>query len=70
MASIAFNLPDELVDAVRESAGPELDEWVADALRRKLATSELDRLLAEVAEEVGPLPSQLVAEADAAWRAS
>lgn len=70
MASTSFNLPEELVEAVRTAAGPDLDAWVADAIRKKLAAHELDRLLSEVADEVGPLPPQLIAEADAAWRAS
>jgi hypothetical protein len=66
----SFDLPLELVEAVRAVAGPDIDSWVADALRRKLAASEFDRLLDEIADEVGPLPPSLIAEADAAWRAS
>lgn len=70
MSKVSFDLPTDLVDTVRVAAGAEIDSWVADALRRKLAASELDQVLAEIADEVGPLPADLVAEADAAWRAS
>ncbi len=70
MPSTSFNLPEELVESVRTAAGTDLDAWVADALRRKLAAHELDRLLDEIADEVGPLPPELAAAADAAWRAS
>lgn len=70
MAMSSFDLPLDLVEAVRTVAGSDIDNWVADALRRKLAASELDRLLDEIADEIGPLPPSLIAEADAAWRAS
>ena len=70
MSKVSFELPADLVETVRGTAGTDIDGWVADALRKKLAASELDQVLAEIADEVGPLPTDLVAEADAAWRAS
>jgi hypothetical protein len=70
VSKAAFDLPDELIAAVRAAGGEHINAWVADALRQKLAANDLDRLLAEIAEAVGPLPLGLVAEADAAWRAS
>jgi hypothetical protein len=71
MSHVSFDFPDDLLEAVRAAVGPDdLEAWVLDALRKKLATNELDRLLVQIAEEVGPLPQELVAEADAAWLAS
>lgn len=70
MAKATFDLPKDLIDSLHSAAGTEVDTWVADAVRKKLAASELDQVLADIANEVGPLPAELVAEADAAWRAS
>ncbi|MFV0257652.1 MAG: hypothetical protein ACK5PP_04285 [Acidimicrobiales bacterium] len=70
MAKVTFDPPEDLIERLQSEAGSGVDAWVADALRKKLAASGLDRVLAEIADEVGPVPTELVTEADAAWRAS
>lgn len=47
-----------------------LEDQEANAHGDELGVTDLDRLLAEIADEVGPVPPELAAKADAAWRAS
>ncbi|MFO7250272.1 MAG: hypothetical protein DIU60_005925 [Actinomycetes bacterium] len=65
---VSVSLPEGLTEAVRQRVGKgEFSRYVAEAVARQL---ELD-LLAELAElleaEHGPVPEDLLAEAEAAW---
>lgn len=65
---VSVSLPEGLTEAVRQRVGKgEFSQYVAEAVARQL---EFD-LLAELAElleaEHGPVPEDLLAEAEAAW---
>lgn len=69
MASIS--IPDPLLGAVRAAAGDDhVEAFVEQAIEAALRNRDLDSLIAALIDEVGPVPPELVAEADAAWRAS
>lgn len=64
-------LPDDLVEAVRRAVGADaVPTFTAKAVEAALRNRDLDDLLSELVDEVGPIPPELAAEADAAWRAS
>jgi Arc/MetJ family transcription regulator len=70
MATERLDLDGDLLAQVRELAGPDgVAGFVERAIRRELRHEHLDRLLDELEAEVGPLPAELLAEADAFWHA-
>jgi hypothetical protein len=71
MSSLSIDLPDDVVAQLRRQVTDrDINGFVTEAVRCHLATADLDRILAEVAEEVGAVPPELEDEAEAAWRAS
>jgi hypothetical protein len=71
VSSLTVQLPDQLAARLRrEVSERDIDGFVTEAVQRHLASADFDRILAEVTEEVGPVPPELEEEAEAAWRAS
>jgi len=71
MVNLQISIPGELYDEVRNAVRSEaIDAFVVEALRDRLAVKDLEAILDEVVDEVGPIPPALEEEADAAWRAS
>ena len=59
-----------LLAEVRELVGAgRTADFVARAVRHELRLGHLGQLLSEMEAEIGPLPEDLRAEADAFWRA-
>lgn len=68
MATLSIH--DRLRDAISSVVGEaRVEAFVEQAVTSALRNRELDVLLAELIEEVGPIPPDLEAEADGAWRA-
>jgi Arc/MetJ family transcription regulator len=60
----------DLLAEVRDLVGAgQATEFVARAVRHELRLGHLGQLLSELEAEIGPLPEDLRAEADAFWRA-
>ncbi len=70
MGTERLDLDSGLLAQLRDMTGPEgVVSFIERAIRRELRRDNLDRLLDELEAEVGPLPDELQAEADALWRA-
>ncbi|MGH2771822.1 MAG: CopG family transcriptional regulator [Actinomycetota bacterium] len=65
---ISVSVEEDLVDAVNERVGPRgVSRFVARAIRHELEREELNELLAELEQVLGPPDERLVAEAAAAF---
>ncbi len=71
MASRVVRIPVALADAVVVAAGEAgVEDFVVRAIEARLGNVEMSNLLDELAEETGPIPEALLAEAEAFWQAS
>lgn len=69
MATLSIH--DRLRDAIRSVVGEDrVEAFVEQAVTSALRNRELDVLIADLIEEVGPIPPELETEADATWRVS
>jgi hypothetical protein len=65
---VSVSLPDDLAEAVRDRVGPGgFSGYVAAAISRQLELDRLSELVGEMETAAGPVPADLVAEAEAAW---
>jgi hypothetical protein len=67
---ISVTLDADLVQQARAFARGNLSRYLNDALRDKLRNENLRELLEEAEAEYGPVPEELLAEADAAFKAA
>jgi Arc/MetJ family transcription regulator len=68
VARVSLSLDEELLDEARSRVGrTELSAYVQQALARQLQHDRLGELLAEMDEEAGPIPADLVQEAHEFW---
>jgi len=65
---IAPSEADVLAEARERVGRRELSAYVNEALRRKLAHDRLGELLARMEAEHGPIPEELIEEAEQLWR--
>jgi hypothetical protein len=68
VAKVSLSLDQELVDQARALAGARgLSALVNEALRVQLQHERVRRLLAEMDEEYGPVPEQVMEEVRREW---
>jgi hypothetical protein len=70
MATRTVELDQELVARAEEVAGGDLKGYIEAAIRRQLEDEAFSRILDELDAEAGPLPEELVAEAERFWHGS
>lgn len=64
-----MSIDEDVLAEARERAGRrELSSYVNDALRRQLQHDRIADLLAEMEDEAGPIPDELMEEARELWR--
>lgn len=67
--TISLTLPGDLLDEARRYANSgDISAYVADALRRRIEFDRARRLLSELDEECGPIPTDIREKARQAWR--
>lgn len=69
MATEPVELDSELIAQIR-AVTDDVASFVATAVNRELAHGDLNRLLGELEAEAGPIPEEIVAEAERFWHAS
>lgn len=67
---LSVTLDTDLVQQARAFAGGNLSRYLNEALRDKLRNENLRKLLEEAEAEYGPVPEELLAEAEAAFKAA
>ncbi|WP_039820504.1 hypothetical protein [Nocardiopsis halophila] len=68
MRKVSVTLPAELTDAVQDRVGRgRFSSYVADAVARQLEHDLLIELADQMDKECGPVPEELVREAEAEW---
>jgi hypothetical protein len=68
-ARLSVSVPADLVRAVRKKVGSRgLSGFIAHAMKHELEREQLDPLLAELDEKLGPVSKKALSEAQAAWR--
>jgi hypothetical protein len=67
---ISITLDPELHEEVRSYAGGNLSRYVNEALRDKVRNEHARRLIEEYVAEHGPIPEELLAQAEAEFRAA
>lgn len=66
---VSLSLEEDVLAEARELAGSgELSAYVNGALRRQLQRDRLNGLLAEMDDEAGPVPADVMEEARTPWR--
>ena len=70
MATRTVELDEELLSRAEEVAAGDLRGFIESAVRRQLGDEAFSRLLDELDAEAGPLPDDIVAEADRFWHGS
>jgi Arc/MetJ family transcription regulator len=69
VTKVSLSLDADVLAEARERVGRrELSAYVNEALRRKLAHDRLGELLARMEAEHGPIPEELIEEAEQLWR--
>lgn len=68
-SKVSVSLPDSLTRSIRQLVGPgRFSAYVAAAVERQLELDRLAELVAGIEERRGgPIPEELMAEAEAAW---
>jgi hypothetical protein len=62
---ISITLEQKIADELRQTAGPRgVSAFVSEAVQQRLQAARLRRMIAEMEEEVGPIPDDVQAEAD------
>ncbi|HWE87978.1 MAG TPA: hypothetical protein VG317_00780, partial [Pseudonocardiaceae bacterium] len=65
---VSVSLPEGLTTAVRQRVGKgEFSRYVAEAVAKQLRLDLLDELIEILEAEHGPVPEELLAEAEAEW---
>ena len=67
MAKISVSLDDDLLAELKQAAGSNVSGFIASAVRRQLRRKDLEALLSELEEELGPPSERELAEAAAAF---
>ena len=70
MATRSVELDEELLSRAEEVAAGDLRGFIESAVRRQLGDEAFSRLLDDLDAEAGPLPDDIVAEADRFWHGS
>ncbi len=70
MATRTVELDEELLSRAEEVAAGDLRGFIESAVRRQLGDEAFSRLLDELDAEAGPLPDEIVAEAERFWHGS
>ena len=71
VSKVSLSLEESVLAEARERAGRrELSAYVNEALRRQLQRDRLLALLAEMENESGPIPDDVMDEARATWRST
>lgn len=66
---VSVTMDSEVASQARTLAGPgRFSAWVNEAVRLRLQSERLGRLLAEMDDEAGPVPEDLQREVDELWR--
>lgn len=69
VSKVSLSIDEDVLAEARERAGRrELSSYVNDALRRQLQHDRIADLLAEMDDEAGPIPAELMEEARELWR--
>ena len=69
VSKVSLSIEDEVLNEARQRAGRrELSAYVSRALSRQLQHDRLGELLAEMEQEAGPIPDDLMEEARKLWR--
>lgn len=65
---VSVSMPEDLSAAIQERVGRgEFSRYVTEAVARRLEQERLAELVAEYEAEHGPVPEELLAEAEASW---
>ncbi len=65
---VSVSMPRRVIDEIKQRVGPrEFSGYLTKAAERKLELDRLDDLLAEMKKGHGPVPEDLLREAEAAW---
>lgn len=71
VSKVSLSIDEDVLAEARARAGRrELSSYVNDALRRQLQRDRLGELLAEMDEESGPVPDDVLEEARTPWRSA
>ncbi len=69
VSKVSLSIDEDVLAEARARAGRrELSSYVNEALRRQLQRDRLGELLAEMDDESGPVPDDLLEEARQPWR--
>lgn len=69
VSKVSVSIDEELLGTARDRVGRrELSSYVNEALRRQLQRDRLLELLAEMEAESGPIPDDLMEQAQQIWR--
>lgn len=69
-AKVSLSIEEDVLDEARARAGRrELSSYVSEALRRQLQSDRIGDLLAQMDDESGPVPDELMEEARRLWHA-
>jgi Arc/MetJ family transcription regulator len=69
VSKVSVSIDDDLLDTARDRVGRrELSSYVNEALRRQLQRDRLVELLAQMEAESGPIPDDLMEQAQQLWR--
>lgn len=67
-AKVSVSMPRRVIDEIRQRVGPrEFSGYLTGAAERQLELDRLDDLLVEMQKTHGPVPEDLLREAEAAW---
>lgn len=65
---VSVSMPRGVVDEIKQRVGPrEFSGYLTEAAARRLELDRLDDLLASLEKTHGPVPDDLLREAEAAW---
>jgi post-segregation antitoxin (ccd killing protein) len=67
---VSVTIDADLLEEVKSYAGGNLSRYVNEALREQVRSTRLRRLVAEHEAEFGPIPAELLAEAEAQFKAA
>jgi Arc/MetJ family transcription regulator len=67
---VSVTIDADLLEEVKSYAGGNLSRYVNEALREQVRSTRLRKLVAEHEAEFGPIPAELLAEAEAEFKAA
>ena len=71
VSKVSLSIDEDVLAEARTRAGRrELSSYVNEALRRQLQRDRLGELLAEMDDESGPIPDDVLEEARKPWRST